>query len=495
MVTYLLLRDNKESGPYTLEDLRAKGLKAYDLVWIEGKSAAWRYPSEIEELKPFAPIVEEQPYDRFFKKPAATAAASVNTNASISTSYPSVIAAEPSVIPGKRIIYVTLPAGSKSGVLRESVGTEITVPPTVTESRGTDHLSLAINNIVSDTRATGQPDSLPVPLTSNSEYKPKSEYKLSRFAEPESPAVELLPHSPGSRSRRLLRPLGIAVGVLALLAAGVFIGLSINRDHLFDFTQRTATKESPVREAQQLADNTAPASPANTLSTQAASQNTPNHPNTAAQVIAPAANISSNSAGSPTTISPDKGSAFAPEQPLTNSVTKTSVMSATAAKDGISADKPKKQPAQTVSAEQKTLAAPLPSPVKDSVSLNIPAAAHREAIHRTDASAEKDAFRTNIASLVSVSANTYNVGTFGGISDLQLTVNNRSAFPLDLVVVEVQYVQANKKLFKTETLSFHDIRAGSALMLEAPKTSRGIKVQYKVTLISSKELGLSYSAI
>lgn len=68
MATYLLLRDNKESGPHTVNDLVKLGLKAYDLVWVEGKSAAWRYPSEIEELKPYAPVAEEQPFDRFFKK-------------------------------------------------------------------------------------------------------------------------------------------------------------------------------------------------------------------------------------------------------------------------------------------------------------------------------------------------------------------------------------------------------------------------------------------
>ena len=68
MATYLLLRDNKESGPFTMDDLLNFGLKPYDLVWIQGKSAAWRYPSEVEELKPYAPIVEEQPFDRFYKK-------------------------------------------------------------------------------------------------------------------------------------------------------------------------------------------------------------------------------------------------------------------------------------------------------------------------------------------------------------------------------------------------------------------------------------------
>jgi len=69
-------------------------------------------------------------------------------------------------------------------------------------------------------------------------------------------------------------------------------------------------------------------------------------------------------------------------------------------------------------------------------------------------------------------------------------VTNRSAYLLDLVVVEVQYIQANKKVFRTENLYFRGIGAGSALMLEAPKSSRGIKVQYNVTTVNSRELGI-----
>ncbi len=53
MNKYLLLRDNKQSGPFTAEELIAKGMKAHDLIWIEGKSAAWRYPEEIDELRPY----------------------------------------------------------------------------------------------------------------------------------------------------------------------------------------------------------------------------------------------------------------------------------------------------------------------------------------------------------------------------------------------------------------------------------------------------------
>lgn len=68
MTSYLLLRDNKERGPYSFDQIVQIGFKPYDLVWVQGKSAAWRYPGEVEELKTFAPVVEEQPFDRFFKK-------------------------------------------------------------------------------------------------------------------------------------------------------------------------------------------------------------------------------------------------------------------------------------------------------------------------------------------------------------------------------------------------------------------------------------------
>ena len=56
MKEYLLLRNNTELGHYSLEELRAMGLKAYDLVWVENKSCSWKYPSEINELAALCPI-------------------------------------------------------------------------------------------------------------------------------------------------------------------------------------------------------------------------------------------------------------------------------------------------------------------------------------------------------------------------------------------------------------------------------------------------------
>lgn len=51
MKKYLLLRDNQESGPYSLEELDALGLRSLDLIWIESYSTAWEYAKEMDALK------------------------------------------------------------------------------------------------------------------------------------------------------------------------------------------------------------------------------------------------------------------------------------------------------------------------------------------------------------------------------------------------------------------------------------------------------------
>jgi len=48
---YSLLRNNKQSGPYSLEELLHLNLKPFDLVWVEGRSGGWSYPTEIDALK------------------------------------------------------------------------------------------------------------------------------------------------------------------------------------------------------------------------------------------------------------------------------------------------------------------------------------------------------------------------------------------------------------------------------------------------------------
>src|SRR5688572_8998223 len=48
---YLLLRNNLQSGPYSIGELKQQNLQSTDLIWIEGERSAWCYPSEVEELQ------------------------------------------------------------------------------------------------------------------------------------------------------------------------------------------------------------------------------------------------------------------------------------------------------------------------------------------------------------------------------------------------------------------------------------------------------------
>jgi hypothetical protein len=413
---YLLLRDNKQSGPYSLDELKAKGLKAYDLVWVEGRSAAWRYPSEIGELSAFAPVVEEQPFDRFFKKPAASNpvshAAEMPAGATAVTITQPATSSNPATT--KRTIYVTMPGGIAA---RETA--PVREPAPAREIAAAREIIREITPIREST---------------------------SSVREPVAPVRE--PVAPVREPAKVWMPVAIGGGVLVLLAAGIFIGLSIQKN--------TAGSMKLASKDEQVVQTTARQLP----------------------------------------VSPQTGTTTAGTNMVTGNEKSAPMTTALTAANGTT-DRPVVNKPRVTGPRQKTetpkTLAVVPVVVPDSPATQF-ADQHREAVHRTDALPavdNRENLKVALANQVSVGTNKYEVGTFGGIRNLQVTVTNRSAYSLDLVVVAVSYIQANKKTYKTENLYFRGIAPGSALMLEAPKSSRGINVGYKVTSINSKELGLS----
>lgn len=83
MKSYLLLRDNQQSGPYTLEDFKKYGLHPHDLIWIEGESTCWNFPEEIQELTAF--IKKSEKKIRQKTAPAATSQTVVKSSTAGST--------------------------------------------------------------------------------------------------------------------------------------------------------------------------------------------------------------------------------------------------------------------------------------------------------------------------------------------------------------------------------------------------------------------------
>ena len=137
MSSYLLLRNNKESGPFSLEELESMSLKEYDLIWIVGKSAAWRYPGEITELKSFAPPIPD-PFGiaAMHRASERNAMEASKTRRTEQASRPELSSSMVSDHPAKIIstqpssVYVNLPAEKKTNVSKDRIifDQETTVP-------------------------------------------------------------------------------------------------------------------------------------------------------------------------------------------------------------------------------------------------------------------------------------------------------------------------------------------------------------------------------
>jgi hypothetical protein len=448
MSKYLLLRNNKQTGPHSLDEIRAMQLKAYDLVWVEGKSAAWRYPGELEELKAYAPAVVEQPFDRFFKKPSQDKPVAASQSTSLSTekdSYkPAPAATKPHATAANNQVYINMP-NAKTSSQAASAAAEPAPEPERTKS-----MPVAPREVVSAPAAEvrviapkAPPKVAAIGLTVEEPAQLEEKYSQPLDEIKRQYAERLLNQKKpaGTKIGFYAKPAVVGIGVVALLAAGVLIGLAINKNGA-DGSQKGPSKE-------QLAVSESP------------------------EDLHPRTYRTASTLPAGTKNDENLGQAGADQGQIN-------------LKNAGGLDKKKAKVPKKISDTVHELKIPPPT---DSGTL----VAQYEAPQKSAADLAREAVKNNIGDYVFLTAGKYTVGTFGGISDLQLTVSNHSTYPLDLVVVEVQYIQSNKKIFKTENLYFHNVAGGSALMQEAPKSPRGIKVSYRITIINSKEIGLAFS--
>ncbi len=447
MSKYLLLRSNKQTGPYTLDEMKDMGLKAYDLVWIDGKSAAWRYPGEIEELKPFSPPVEEQPFDRFFKRPTQinqplfpNTQSQTTVREERATELPK---AKPEMAPTEsRSVFASLPAEKAAVAEARPASQRQNLPERSTPSPIKEQNLSIRDQKEYMPRAVAPAESLHAKreILWEEESFTSAGRASKNQAQIQKQATQKESFFPGS----FLRPFAIGFGLAAFLGIGVFIGLQINN------RGNNTPKDIAVKE-----DLPGPS--------QQALYRPKNIPRSGAEEILPDNKTDNVQPGEN---DPDAANA-----------------------EALALARKKARAKQRIADSLKLVK---PAPVVDSGAI----VAAGQVVHATESvNLKKELVKNNISEYVSLTGNNYSVGTFGGISDLQLTISNRSDYPIDLVVVEVQYIQSNKKIFKTENIYFRNINAGAALMEEAPKSSRGVKVQYKITLINSKELGLAYTGI
>lgn len=479
MANYLLLRDNKETGPYTMDELVKLGLKAYDLVWIQGKSAAWRYPSEIAELKPYAPAVEEQPFDRFYKKPAATSAHKTSVEGTVPTNS----------IPREYEAYIPKAKVSDRPSAKRKIF--VTMPSQAAEKKvDTNPVQIAKPAIAAIPDYT-QPE---IEETISITEKPVARIK---YSQPLDEIKEMYVKTLKDRKVRLARKnilrtnLKRAAVVLGLVGIGALAG--------FILRSKPAANNQL---AQQLPAITAPA----ILNDQPATNDKANYQEDPAPESLPIDQLNQIKPGSSNNRIENRllSHEESVQEPIINE--RKPARNTFQQEDNSSLQKETKETRKPLAVmpppetrkqqsyrEYSTETDPVTGERKRTVRTN-GAFADEQLMTETTGKSQPnnetsapDAL-SGLGDKVTVVSNDYKRVALGGIRNLELTVRNNSKYDLDEVSVELQYLKPGDQVLKTQMVHFKSVPANESETLRIPDTNRGIKVQFRIVRIGGTHL-------
>jgi len=444
MDTYLLLRSNKQSGPYSLQQLVNFGLKPYDLVWIEGKSAAWRYPSEVEGLKTYAPATEEQPFDRFYKKPEEKQQEKrVDKQIQPQQEEPYIFPnekAQPEPIENKttttsKKVFVSMP---ENHVVKKQTQPVAKAPariedkPVVIESSPVENKPVYTRN-----ESIAQEQVLPKkePIVKADLVPFKEEPTLDeKYSESLDDIKRRYTETYLSRKKRS-RWTSTHTSVLQVFGGAIFfcfIVVVVYRNFAGDdTTQSKTTKIQPDKRNINTGTTT--------------TQNT--------STIIPPVVAGTNTTSAKKTQTKKQDTNIPTESLVINS--------------------PQQKNEEVISQ--------IEAPIVEKK------AVMPKATEQKNEEVKPKTRPVNINKLVYVKANNYKQRAFGGVMNLELTVNNDSKFELDKVIVELQYLKPSEQPIKTEKIIFGSIEPNGSKTLKIPDYLRGVKVAYRVMEIESAQ--------
>ncbi|BAV06373.1 hypothetical protein FLA_2389 [Filimonas lacunae] len=433
-----------------MEQLRVMGLKAYDLIWVEGKSAAWRYPGELPEMADFAPAVEEQPYDRFYRKTAKPGKPRFRIKADWRKIDENITPAIEKAVTPTAILLQEMPVIPQEKTAIPSMAPITPHQPTV---------PLVVSQIVGNSELQ---DEKMVPQTKYSE-------SLDIIKERYSQTVLGRKHSGLKAS---FARYALLVGLFPVLAAGIWIGSSWNNQHKLE----TINTTEPVKERV----STPAAEPA--VLQPSVNEPAPTQPE-AVPEMRTVANTIPATQNRVTTVTPpftvNTGKRVAT---TVAAVTKKTVL--TAAVATLPANKGKwTKPVQNVTGAPVTQAVYHNStPVTKTTDGPATVSVSQNYAPVTVASKNK------ITDYVSVRDEVEQMDNNN--KQVRLHVNNKSNIPVDLVVLDLQYYDSNGKFKKGETLYVNNLSAQDEVVLNAPMAKNGQRVDYKVALLSIEKKGV-----
>lgn len=447
MDTYLLLRSNKQSGPYSLQQLVNFGLKPYDLVWIEGKSAAWRYPSEVDGLKSYAPATEEQPYDRFYRKAEETIVSTPQQNKEQKRE-PEVYVApkeEVYVLPQEnktttttsKKVFVAMPENHVPKKQPQPVVSK--TPPIVEEKPKVVEEKKVENKTLNDHWSLPKEPVLPKqePILKAYPVTLKEEPTLNeKYSESLDDIKRRYTETYLSRKKKS-KWTSTHTSILQVFGGAIFFCfLVVVAYKNFGGEEKTQSKIINIQPDKR-AINTGTASI------------------TTSTVI-------------PTVVPETKKTA-------TTKKAQTVKEEIDIADESLAVTSAQKKKEVLISGNEEVL------------SVDKKAVMPNTTVETSPEQTKPKARPVNINRLVSVKANNYKQRAFGGVMNLELTVNNDSKFALDKVIVELQYLKPSEQPIKTETIVFNSVEANGSKTLKIPDYLRGVKVAYRVMEIESSQ--------
>lgn len=511
---YRLLRSNKEQGPFTADELIQKGLKPFDLIWVDGRSAAWSYPGEIKEFKTFVPDTQQRDVSVMVKQEsrissAVQAAVAVNENLKqvatkkekprykVSAAWSKI---QTITTPAYNNVMVAEPKKSSANKLVEATGAQINSKSLSWQEAWQDW-----EKEKSTVPVKPQVVNLPKPVTKKLSAEPVLEKKFEQSLDTITDRYidNLIAQKKKSKGFSFGKSSEFIVPSLALIiifSVGYWL---LHNDKI------ASALSVPTSTQQQPATNQSTPSNSNTVS----NNNNNNQPETSTQNVVASQPVENNNIVKPEAtdkkilhaVSTMKSSSAATTNPVTDSGTSnTNAVNASntnvAKTNSATTDKQfdpsviNNVPNSSVYNDQSganngDLNAAEARPVRRRTNAGDDATTNTSTNNASTSSTNKTTTDTKSKSVINyVSVPQYVQMDGNGSGNLK--IQNNSDLDLDLVVVDVQYYDASGRYRKGETLYLHNLKAGKTVNVKTSKDANSMYATSKVSVVSSEANGI-----
>ncbi len=479
---YLLLRNNKQSGPHTLEELLKFGLKPLDLIWIEGKRFGSSYPSAINALTPYVSTAAETTVPQAAaKKSDSQASPQINNKAYMPAEQQTTGSTEP--IPARKV-FVSMPANTNRVIESKKQDADTTDQDQVN----------TIEQKAEELRKRMQSYIPKMKVPANTEEPVITKYS-STIPEREEEYTSWIYNQKVNKSKKIseVQKQWAAIAVAALLILAVGFGISQYHNDKKETVVAASSEASDPNKSvpEPLITEPEPTSTrpitennvANDAPADISSETTRNFVNNTGDAKKPvkeihkAVLIAEVAKKNPVNKTPDKKTQV--DVPVTETKKDPQEVKTAPKKEAEPvADKPKKKKTLNEKIDaffskfnQKKEQAPVVDNAPARTGTNtFPGTNERKAVHRDDkpVATSPTPSSTNLADYVEVTTNKPSENWMLGVHGLKVSLHNTGNETVKTAEVELRYYTEQNEVLDKKIVNFNNILPGKTVTLPAP---------------------------